>query len=121
MSDLFPYRIENSTKLFHYKNLTLTNVQQTDSHSSVSDLFPYRIENSTKLLHYKNLTLTNAQQTDSHSFYVRSSRSFRLCAFSVAKNTIKDVYTILTVHTTHTALHCLNSSMYAYIYNVREG
>ena len=47
----------------------------------------------------------------------------------VRKNTIRDgvsttlysANTVYTFYTVQTALHCLNSSMYAYIYIVREG
>ena len=34
---------------------------------------------------------------------------------------LRTVCTDYTVYTIQTALHCLNSSMYAYIYIVREG
>ena len=39
----------------------------------------------------------------------------------ITKNIIRDggstaLYTVYTVHAVQTALHCLNSSMYAYIY-----
>ena len=47
----------------------------------------------------------------------------------VRKNTIRDgvsttlysANTVYTFYTVQTALHCLNSSMYAYIHFVREG
>ena len=37
-------------------------------------------------------------------------------------NTVYTVKSVFTVYTSQTALHCFNSSMFAYIYNiVREG
>ena len=38
-----------------------------------------------------------------------------------APHCLYTVYTVYTVNTIKTALHCLNSSMYAYIYIVWEG